>query len=96
MNDFYGEDKLETLRIAYESMRLQTYFIFSLQVAKQHKKTFKAFCNQLMPFEWDKDKNPKEKVEKIDWVAKQKEVDERIKKSKTTIAPLNNIESLIN
>jgi len=53
LNKLWADDKLNLSQIAYESMRLQTYFQFSLQVSKRYKRTFERFCKEYMPFAWD-------------------------------------------
>jgi len=59
LNILWLNDKREDLKSIFESMRYQTYFTFMLNVDKKHKKGFKQFCREYMPFNWDKFKKSK-------------------------------------
>lgn len=74
LNELWAQDQIFYTKLAYESMRLQTFFIFSLQVDKKHKKSFERFCVEYMPFIWDKKDKPRseeqeilEKLSEKDW-----------------------------
>lgn len=76
MNEIWNDDRSESIKAVYESMRLQTYFQFSLQVDKQHRKDFKTFCNSFMRLPWDEtvepEDNPLFKMTPADWEAKER------------------------
>ena len=78
-------------------MRIQTYFNFSLQVAKKYKKSFSRFCSEYMPFNWDTNL-PKHEVKPMtpeDWREKEKAIADREKKVIAKVIPLEKIEGLI-
>jgi len=86
LNNLWAEDQLFFSKTIYESMRLQTYFTFSLQVAKKYKKNYTQFCKQYMPFSWDKvdpkDIEDQKKLENLtseDWAEKDRLHAERMK-----------------
>ena len=83
MNTIFSNDKKEHIIALYESMRLQTYFQFSLQASKKHAKSFDQFCKQLMPMQWDeKVVVTAEEVGAIDWAEKDRIYKERAAKPK--------------
>ena len=90
LNEIWLNERTEYVIALNESMRLQTYFIYSLNVTKKDKKTFEQFRNHVMPFEWDK-KDPKvvessttiSQMSDNDWAERERRLSERNKKMKT-------------
>jgi hypothetical protein len=67
----YSDERMDEKKTAYEVMRLQTFFLLNIQLAKKDK--IKE-VQKLMPFPWDKEKInnvvPKQSVEEMKVVLK--------------------------
>ena len=96
LSKFHNEERLDDTKIIYDSMRMQTYFLFSLEVSKKHQKSFSAFCRDYMSFTWDKNL-PKHEVKQMtpeDWREKEKAIADREKKATAKIISLEKVEGL--
>ena len=54
----------------WEQMRVQTFYLISIQMDKKQHMDYKKFKRDYMPFAWDE--NEIIKIEKIDWDARDK------------------------
>jgi len=77
--ELWGKDKEEKTKRIYESMRIQTFFTYLLNVKKDNNVTYQDFCKKYLPFTWDEiskdEKETKDKLENLtseDWASLEK------------------------
>lgn len=59
----YGERQMTYHKVVYDSMRLQTFFLVNLQLARKDKI---KDVHKLMPFPWDKEQSKEVKKQSVE------------------------------
>lgn len=83
----YSTSKIDDVKMQWEQMRTQTFYLIDIQIDKKYKMSYEKFKRQYMPFNWD------EKSEQIidtpDWGNVEQKISSLSEKATTTLYDMN-------